>query len=96
MMEQQRYLLWGADWQGDEPMREQFSIEQMSHVPDERLYYIFWGYDEDGYYQAGFLQGTGDFCSRQDWQVDGGYVSREVSVYRSLYGDAFVEDILRH
>jgi hypothetical protein len=41
MMEQQRYLLWGADWQGDEPMREQFSLEQMSHIPDERLYYVF-------------------------------------------------------
>ncbi len=85
-----------ADLEGDynRPEWPQFTREQMDRIPSDKLWYQLAGYDEDGYYQAGQLQGTEEYCLSQNWEIEGGCITRMISTYRHLYGDDFVNSVL--
>lgn len=96
MLEMDKDYGFGAKFEEDSQMgRDQFTLAQMEKMPSDKWYYMLQGYDEDGYWQAGCLQGTAQQVINSDWEVYGGWISRSVETYRRLYGDEFVESILR-
>lgn len=54
-------------------------------------YYCCSGYDESGYYQAGFIQGSWEEVSKCDLEF--AMVARDIATYERRYGHDFVKSI---
>ena len=72
--------------------KKEFSEEEFSKIPEWEVLHQASGYDEDGYYQAGFLYGT--WHDLEDCELDHVRNIKTIKDYIDRYGEEWVKNVL--
>ena len=72
--------------------KKEFSKEEFAKIPESEVLHQCSGYDEYGYYQAGFLYGT--WHDLEDCDLEFVHDIRTIKDYMDRYGEEWVENIM--
>lgn len=72
--------------------KKEFSEEEFSKIPECEVLHQASGYDEYGYYQAGFLYGT--WSDLEDCELEHVHDIKTIKDYADRYGEEWVNNII--